>query len=313
MSQYNLRLRTKIPQPIITKALHSSQLATIPNLPTATSSQFNSKSVIMAPKVATMALMTELGIDTTNISRENKVLVNLIIGGVKKLLDTQYQEEREAQNSRLASMENRMKTLEDRVTALEKENQDLHTKNAALNVKSDDLENYGRRNTIVISGSSLPASTKDENCIDVATDVIRAQLGLTSFSRTDIDVAHRLGKPRPGSQDKRSMIVKLVRRENKRTIFNACRIKKPVNLFFNESVSRTRSSILYVLRKASKDFPTKFGSCTTEDGNIKIRLPTPEDPSKFTKETVNTRHALDILLRTRINADSSKYNPTWSS
>ena len=236
--------------------------------------------------------LRELGVDLSTLSDQNMALVHVLIGGIRKLLDRQFEVERQNCQAKIDEMESKITKLQDRY---------------------DDLENYGRRNTIVISGTSLPDVTRDENCITLATDIIKNRLGIQDFNHSDIDVAHRLGKPRSGTADKRNFIVKLIRRENKRRIFSACRIKKPQNLYINESVSKTRSSILYVLRRASKDYPTKFGPCTTEDGNVRVRLPTPEDPSRFIKETVNTRDALDRLLRLRTNHDSEKYEPRWTA
>ena len=249
----------------------------------------NPESVVMASN--TKDFLNDIGVDISTLSPENGALVHVLIGGIRKLLDRQFEVERQEFKATVEGLENQV---------------------SALRNRCDDLENYGRRNTIVLSGSSLPHVTRDENCIDIATNVIKDRLGIQDFVRTDIDVAHRLGKPRAGSADNRNIIVKLVRRENKRRIFNACRIKKPLNLYLNESVSKTRSTILYVLRKAAKDFPTKFGSCFTEDGNIRVRIPLPEDPTNSTRETVNTKNALDTLLRTKINADSSKYEPRWN-
>ena len=231
-------------------------------------------------------------LDLTGLSKENKKLAQIIVDAVASHMREQFSKEREVYEARISNMEKEIQVLRDR---------------------HDDLENYGRRNTIVISGPSLPNATTNENCIDTATQIILEKLELPNFARTDIDVAHRLGKPRPGTPDKRSIIVKLCRRENKQIIFQACRIKKPQNIFFSESVSKTRSTILYILRKARRDFPGKFGMCKTEDGNVRVMLPTPDDPTRFTRETVNTRSDLDKLLRTRINRDSSRFEARWES
>ena len=214
------------------------------------SSIFNSSSIFnVFNLVFSFEFLNEIGVDLSSLSADNKALVHVLIGGIRKLLDRQFEEERRAWDSKFGELQEQISALQNR---------------------NDDLENYGRRNTIVISGPSLPQVVRDENCIDLATEIIKENLGMQEFRRTDIDVAHRLGKPRLGSLDKRNIIVKLVRRENKRKIFTACRIRKPQNLYINESVSKTRSTILYVLRKASKDFPTKFGPCTTEDGNVRV-------------------------------------------
>ena len=233
-----------------------------------------------------------LDMDLSGLSNESQLLAKTIVTSLVTYMEQQFTKEREAYEAKITSLENTIQSLRD---------------------EQDDLENYGRRNIIVLSGSSLPTAPSDENCIDTATKIITEKLGMIDFRRTDIDVAHRLGKPHSGTPDKRNIIVKLCRRENKQKIFQACRIKKPQNLFFSESVSRTRSTILYVLRKARKDYPSKFGLCKAEDGNVRVFLPSPGDPSRTIKQTVNTKKALDILLRTRINADSNKFEPRWAS
>ena len=135
---------------------------------------------------------------------------------------------------------------------------------------------------------------------------------MSGFTRECIDVAHRLGKPRGNNvPDKRSIIVKLCRRENKSKIFQACRLKKPNDLYVNESVSRLRSTICFVLRKARKQFPGQFGMCRTEDGNVRIMLPSSGDPSRMSKATINTRRALEELLRIRIGKTSQHFSARW--
>ena len=276
--QQPLAHRKSVPTPPLTETPQSEAplLNSLDNLP------------LNSPKMA--STFEGIDIDLSGLSPQSKLLATTIITAVAASMKKQFEEERENYQARITTLEEQVQSL-----------RDMH----------DDLENYGRRNTIVISGSSLPNVATNENCIDIATQLIIEKLELPTFTRNDIDIAHRLGKPRAGSADKRNLIVKLCRRDNKQKIFQACRLKKPQNIFFNESVSRTRNTILYVLRKARKDFPTKFGLCKTEDGNVRVMLPTSDDPSRFTKETVNTKNALDVLLRTRINGTSAKYDARW--
>ena len=179
----------------------------------------------------------------------------------------------------------------------------------ALEERNDDLECYGRRNSLVISGKAMPNAVEHEDSYQVAADLINQHTGVP-IHREDIDVCHRLGKPRSGGPDKRSMIVKFVRRENKHKIYKACSVRRPQDIYFNDSVSRTRATILYVLRKARRDFPTKFGKCSTRDGNIRVILPVP-GMRDGVREEVNTRRKLEELLLTRLNCTSAKFEPNW--
>ena len=85
-------------------------------------------------------------------------------------------------------------------------------------------------------------------------------------------------------------------------------MKRSVNLYINESVSPTKSSIMYALRKARHEFPTKLGTCRTEEGNIRLRLWKPDQPTNYMKISVNTRNELDMFMLERINYSSDKYN-----
>ena len=156
---------------------------------------------------------------------------------------------------------------------------------------------------MVISGKDVPRVTTDENSIDTAVECIRNRLGV-DITRNDIDVAHRLGRPQATSEDRRSIIVKFTRRVNKHKIYVACRLKKPTNIFFSDSVSKSRSTIMYVLRKARVDFPLVFGRYLTEDGNVRVFMPKPGAVNGMEKMTVNTRTQPEEILRTKANVES---------
>ena len=178
----------------------------------------------------------------------------------------------------------------------------------ALTEDKDDLEQYGRRNTIVISGVAVPAPETHEDCYDLSQKLISDNTGV-SLTRADIDVCHRLKSPKqkPGCPERRSIIVKFVRRETKHIILQACKIKKPNDLRFSESLTRTRNKILFVIRKLKYDYKTKISSFKTEDGNIRVYTPTPGDSDRLTKWTLNTRRELDDFMKTKFDFDSTKY------
>ena len=71
----------------------------------------------------------------------------------------------------------------------------------------------------------------------------------------DISVAHRLGRKPDQGPDKRKIVVELCRRETKQDLLKACRVVKPRNFYVNETLTRTRSTVLYGLRQARKKYP----------------------------------------------------------
>ena len=102
----------------------------------------------------------------------------------------------------------------------------------------EDQNAYERRDTIIFSGDAVPTSTTGENCVNVIQNLVRDKLRL-EVHVGEFNIAHRLGKkPTTQAPDKRSLIVKLCRREMKHEIMSACK-----SLSFN---SHSGSPSLYV-------------------------------------------------------------------
>ena len=104
-------------------------------------------------------------------------MINSILKGFRLLLD----EERQKHSAEVD-------TLKRRIVALEE--------------KNDDLECYGRRNTLIISGKAMTNAVEHEDSYQVAVNLITQHTGVP-IQREDIDVCHRLGKPRSDGPDKR--------------------------------------------------------------------------------------------------------------
>ena len=81
----------------------------------------------------------------------------------------------------------------------------------------------------------------------------------------DISVAHRLGRKPDQGPDKRKIVVELCRRETKQDLLKACRVVKPRNFYVNETLTRTRSTVLYGLRQARKKYPNELVSSWPSD------------------------------------------------
>ena len=240
----------------------------------------------LIPDIAPAFSANDIDVNTDGLSEESKKLVACIIRGVVSHFEDTI-------GKRDKMYEDKLSTLQKRIDHLEE--------------KIDEQENYQRRETLVMSGS-LPAFTDRENTSAIVIEKL-TQLGL-AVKNDDVSISHRLGK-KPTGEDKRSIIFKLCRREMKAQIIEICKRKRPENLYINESVSPTRSSIMYALRKARQEFPTKFGTCRTEEGNIRLWLPKSEQPTNYMKITVNTRNELYRVMLEQINYSSDRYNISW--
>ena len=237
-----------------------------------------------------------LNIDLSGLSEESKKLVSILLSGISVFIDKRLHKTSQEYETKLIRLEKRIETLED---------------------KLDTLENYGRRESLVLSGPIVtndspnrnPRNRDSEDCLSIVSKVCTEQLGV-NLPKEMISVAHRLGKLKESGPDKRSIIFRLVRRDLKYSIFKACRIKKP-QFSINESVSPLRNTIMYVLRKAREEYPRKFGRNFTEEGNVRLMIPKTDGAKEYDKRTINTKHELDDLLRVKINKTSLDFGARW--
>ena len=125
-------------------------------------------------------------------------------------------------------------------------------------------------------------------------------------------MAHRLG-PKPTSGiDRRSIIVKFVRRSLKDEILKTARKKKAQDLYINESLTPTRQSITHAIRNARREFPEKVSGYTTIDGSIYvwIKPPNPTAPgARDSRMEVSTLAKLDKFCQKNFSFPSERFMP----
>ena len=181
------------------------------------------------------------------------------------------------------SKDNRIQELEDEVTLLKNQL-------SKFEEKIEDQDAYERRDTLIISGDNVPVVTPNENCSQLVTELMRDNLNLT-LNASEISVSHRLG-PKPTSQkpDKRKIIIKLCRRDDKINIIRCARRVKPEKLFINESLTIQRQQVIMSLRKAKRQFPNLISGVTSIEGSVYAwTRPT----ATSTNTTRDTRHKIN--------------------
>lgn len=98
-----------------------------------------------------------------------------------------------AKDKHISSLESKVSSLENKITQLE--------------TNMDDIDQYERRDTVIISGHNQPEETEH-----VLVNTIKHHLHV-NMSHSDINIAHRLGQK--SQNKKRPMIVKLQNRMKK--------------------------------------------------------------------------------------------------
>ena len=206
-------------------------------------------------------------------------------------LEVRLEHEKSENESKRLAMETELQ----RVKSL---NKDLSSQITKMADAHDELEAYGRRESLIFSGDKIKPYEPNENCVTLAKDIINNVLKLPVDPI--ISTAHRMGKPpAPNSTalDKRSIIVKFVRRDDKFAVMKAARNKstRVRGLYANESLTPTRSKILYVLRQAKNMSGGLITGTSTINGRIFAHhkpAPNAPDSSPSHKTELNTKEKL---------------------
>ncbi|KAK6166637.1 hypothetical protein SNE40_023284 [Patella caerulea] len=136
--------------------------------------------------------------------------------------------------------------------------------NGKLNERCDDLEQYGRRNCIRISGiTETPNEIVENKVIEVLKQII------PTIASNDIQNSHRVGKPIMGNPKK--IIVRLSSYKTKVSIMRGKKVINSAedNIYINENLTRYRTHIFKNARKSFKS--NLINGCWTRDGKIFIR------------------------------------------
>ena len=130
---------------------------------------------------------------------------------------------------------------------------------------ADEQDAYTRRDSLIFSGETVP---EGEDCVKIVRKIVREDLKLNIDPL--ISTAHRLGKP-PASNntpDKRDIIARFCQRDTKFRVHEAARKAKVKGLYVNESLTPTRRTIQFALRKIKNQHGSLVRGITTHNGCI---------------------------------------------
>ena len=182
------------------------------------------------------------------LSEEGKNIVLLICTRISSILKNQEKLEAKVQEleSKNKAMEERCSTLEDRI---------------------DDQEQYTMRENIIISGPGVPEEIDTENTSNMTVQLLKSKCNI-DIKEEDISTSHRLGVKKPNV--KRSIIVRLTRRDLKKEIKSSCILSRP-NIFVNEQLTEKRRNIFNRLRIIRQHHYEYVKVLRVNDGIIKAR------------------------------------------
>ena len=166
--------------------------------------------------------------------------------------------------------------LNKKCSELEERVSELESQNAARKAENDDLEQYGRRNILRVSG--IPENESEDT--DLIVMQVADKLGV-SISPYEIDRSHRVGKtvkPHVGqtsTRKSRDIIVKFATYNARNRLFQERKTLRETadedlkNIFLNEDLTKRRSEILFEARKLRRS--GKIKAAYSSDGKITVR------------------------------------------
>lgn len=206
------------------------------------------------------------------------------------------------------------KTKDCKINDLQGEVNILKKRIIKLEDNIDEQEAYERRDTLIFSGDKLPTVAPHENCQNIVSKLLEENLNV-KISASDISVSHRLGaKPKTQKPDKRKIIVKFCRRENKMNILRSARTVKPDKLFINESLTTQRQEISNALRRAKRELPHLVTGTTTLDGSVFVwTKSTDATATRDTRHRINSYHRLEEFCQHTLHRSASHFLVQTSS
>ena len=139
---------------------------------------------------------------------------------------------------------------------------DLQIKVDRLESRVDDLEQYGRRYSIKLSGVA-------ESVSESPASFLKEKLSVEIDELHDIDRYHRVGRHDSNGKP-RDILIKFTNYRTKAAVFKNRFKLKGTGCFVNDDLTRKRSKLLFKCRTLKKQSSLK--DTWTRDGNVFIKL-----------------------------------------
>lgn len=145
----------------------------------------------------------------------------------------------------------------------------LLTRVDELETRADDLEQYTRRNSLRVAGL---AETPNERPIEMALHLANATLQLDPpLASSDIDRAHRSGRPSADPTRPRSFLIKFATYQQRERVWLAKKKLRSTRLYVNEDLTKKRNALLWQARTAKRE--GRLSECWSMDGRIYAKKP----------------------------------------
>ena len=233
-------------------------------------------------------------------NEDSKILLSVILSKFEEL-KLEFNTALEAKKQEISELNNEVKNLKSKVSHLESQ--------------IDEADSYERRDTLILTGEQIPLYSQGEISTEVTRALISDKLKI-SLPQNSVSTCHRLGrKPTNQTPDRRPIVVKFCQRDLKMQVWVSSRKARIPNFYVNESLSPTRRTILYALRKIKRAHPNLVTGCTSFDGKIyaytKPSSTAPEH-SRSVRHPINSKENLKNFCETFVKKPLEDFLESWS-
>ena len=190
----------------------------------------------------------------------------------------------------ISALREEVRTLRDAVAQKDAAIEELRGEMRHLRLQNDALEQYRRRSSLRISGITEDQEDTTQAVVNLANKVLEVDPPLQP---QDIDVSHRLAKPRYAREEEpRPIILTFMTRTDRYRILANRKTLKDYNkdrdfkIYVNEDSTKYRAQLFKTVRKLQ--YRKLFKQVRTYNGNIKVTTLRGEVKSVATIEDIQT-------------------------
>ena len=252
-------------------------------------------------------LLTKLGSleQTKPISKDGQNIVlplievfKIFLGEISKKFDDFKTEMLEAS----VMKDQEISRMQDLVNTKNHEVADLKQQLSDVNNEIDALNQYERKDQIVLSGPAVYQSNETD-CKKLVQSLLRENFEL-ELDGSEISTTHFLGPLRRNNSNgpiKKNITVKLVRRDVKKMIIQASKVRRSnKKLFANESLTPLRRSIFHTLQAMKSQEPTLVKGYTSVEGQVFAFTPSVGTSPHDQRHLIITMDQLKEFCRTYV-------------
>jgi hypothetical protein len=178
-----------------------------------------------------------------------------------------------SKDEEIASLRQQLQDMHGRLEAVEAQVAITSNVNSILSKEIDRLEQYGRRNSIVIRGIPPKDDETNDELMKNVKDIVDGDLGMKDRFRHDFDKTHRIGPVLTTPKGKRQDVI--VRFKSHSTRYEVYRKRKELknkSIRITPSLTKTRRKLLSTARAEYEQHDDVNFIYVSEHGDTKIRF-----------------------------------------